>query len=183
MNTINTTPKTKALLTIEQLRQSPEFLACTAKAQTWIIALVESGSRFDYKAATLAAYDCKSPRQAQIFSHAIRKWPSIRRVLALYLGLSEKDQFLEDLQQTIRHAPEGSIAKVKAMSLFARLKFCVGEDGAPEAAASKTPTAPAPADSQFKVGDRVTNDEDGRDYIVASVSPDGSEVLEAEPVE
>jgi len=171
----------KPVMSLAEFQTSLEFLACTEKAQRWLVALVESN--LDYRAATLSVYS-KTPRQAQILSYAVRKWPSVRRALNLYLGRTDKDAFLEDLQTTIRRAPEGSVARVKAMALYARMKFGVGEE--PEAAASKTPVAPAaPGSSEpvrFKIGEEVTDD-NGKRFIVTGISADGLEVTDAEPIE
>jgi hypothetical protein len=131
--------ETKGPITLAELQASPEYLACTPKMQVWLTTLIESN--FDYKLATATAFNCKNLRQAHVFSYAVRKWPVIRAALNLYLGRSEQDVFLEDLKETIRRAPKGSVAQVRAQALYARLKFGVSEGSAEPEAKSESPAA------------------------------------------
>jgi hypothetical protein len=129
-----TVTKTRGVITLSDLQASPEYLACSSKMRLWLTTLIENG--FDYPAATAAAFNCKNPR---VFSYAVRNWTKVRAALNLYLGRSEQDAFLDDLQKTIRRAPAGSDRQVRAQALFARLKWNVSSP------ASDEPDAPAPS--------------------------------------
>jgi hypothetical protein len=166
-------PITKNVITLAELQASPEFLACTPKMQTWLTTLIEN--QFDYIRATAAAFDCKN---AQVFSYAVRSWPRIRAALNLYFGRSEQDQFLEDLAQTIRRAPKGSDRRVRAMALYARMKFGVNENAEPEAATENETIDPVVI-HKFRVGEIATLE--GRQFRVTAVNDDGT-VSEAEPL-
>jgi hypothetical protein len=157
--------ETKGAISLAELQASTEYLACTPKMQVWLTTLIQSN--FDYKLATVKAFNCKNLRQAHIFSYAVRKWPVIRAALNLYLGRSEQDVFLADLQETIRRAPKGSVAQVRAQALYARLKFGVSTpDSEPEPEA-ETGTSPA----RFSVGD--TCQVDGKPYRITAVDANG----------
>lgn len=169
-------PKTKNVMTLEELKLSPEYAACSDKMKLWLQTLIASD--WNYTAATVSAFQCKSTRQAQMFSYAVRKWPVVRAALNLYLGLSERDVFLEDLQQTIRRAPKGSDRRVRALALYARMKFGVNENAEPEAADENETPQPV-ATHTFRVGDIATLE--SRQFRVTSVNADGT-VSEAEPL-
>jgi hypothetical protein len=145
----------KSAITLAELQVSPEFLACTPKMRCWLVRLIESN--FDYTAATVRAFECHNPRNSQIFSFAIRRWPKIRACLDLYLGRDERESFLADLKETIRR--EKGIAKVRAQALYARMAFGVSE-GPTDLA--ETETAPsAVSDTRIPVGATALVDERG----------------------
>jgi hypothetical protein len=156
------TPDTKAAITFAEFQASKEYLACTPKMQVWLTTLIESN--FDYKLATATAFNCKNLRQAHVFSYAVRKWPIIRTALNLYLGLSEQDVFMADLQETIRRAPKGSDRHVRALALYARLKFGVAEGSAEPQQGARTTDAPATvsevSQQRFHVGQIITDRDD-----------------------
>jgi hypothetical protein len=130
-------PEIKSVTTLHEFQATPEYLACTPKMQVWLTTLIESN--FDYKLATATAYNCKNLRQAHVFSYAVRKWPIIRAALNVYLGKSERDSFLEDLEQTIRRAPKGSDRQVRAQALYARMKFGVSTPDNDEPTSARDP--------------------------------------------
>src|SRR5712692_2056121 len=178
------TSETKGTITLAELQASPEYLACTPKMQVWLTTLIQS--KFDYKLATATAFNCKNLRQAHIFSYAVRKWAVVRAALNLYLGRSEQDVFLTDLQETIRRAPNGSDRQVRAQALYARLKFGVSPpDGdepverQPEAASKPPAQTAAPEASaasevspeRFQVGEICR--QDGKQYRVTSIDANG----------
>jgi hypothetical protein len=131
---------TRGVMTLSDLQASKEYLACSAKMRVFLTTLIENG--FDYPAATAAGFNCKNPR---VFSYAVRNWAKVRAALNLYLGHSEQDIFLDELQQTIRRAPKGSDRHVRALALYARMRFGVDTSGSddstgPVAATSKSET-------------------------------------------
>jgi hypothetical protein len=134
--------ETKTALTLAELQASPEYLVCSPKMQVWLTTLIQSN--FDYKLATATAYNCKNPRQAHVFSFAVRKWPVVRAALSLYLGRSVQDVFLEDLKETIRRAPKGSDRQVRALALYARMKWGVSSPASDEPEAEPAPVIPDP---------------------------------------
>ena len=131
--------ETKSAMTLEEFKLTPEYAACSDKMKLWLVTLIENG--FDYTAATASAFDCTYPR---VFSYAVRNWAKVRAALNLYLGRSEQDVFLDELQKTIRRAPLGSDRQVRAQALYARLKWNV------QSPASEEPEAPATSISKSK---------------------------------
>jgi hypothetical protein len=145
-----TISQTRGFITLSDLQTSREYLACSSKMRHWLTILIENG--FDYPAATAAAFDCKNPR---VFSYAVRNWPKVRAALNLYLGRSEQEAFLDDLQKTIRRAPAGSDRQVRAQALYARLKWNVSSPASEEPetpANSKLKTPEAAPDSRIPAG-------------------------------
>lgn len=98
----------KGLMSLDEWKRSPEFRACTDKMQRWLLAVIETDG--DYTKATLTAYECKSPRQAQIFSYAVRDVPRVKAALDLYLGKTPLDVLLEEVNDGIRHADRHTVS-------------------------------------------------------------------------
>jgi len=169
--------ETKGVMTLDELKRSPEYAECSDKMKRWLVTLIENG--FDYTAATATAFTCKYPEK---FSHSVRKWPAIRVALNRYLGRSEQDVFLADLQETIRRAPKGSDRHVRALALYARMRFGVdtpGGEAEPQApAATNKSEAPAKSkvvtDSRVPVGATALADKQG--VIRGYRTPDGQYV-------
>jgi hypothetical protein len=109
----------KGLMPLDTWKESPEFNACTAKMKLWLLTLIESGG--DYTAATIKAYECKSPRQAQVFSYSVRNWARIKDSLNLYLGKTPLDVLLEDVIANLRRAEPGSVSAQRLLAQRERL--------------------------------------------------------------
>jgi hypothetical protein len=175
--------ESKRTMTFDELKQSPEYAACSDKMKLWLQTLISSD--FNYTLATVTAFQCKSTRQAAMFSYAVRNWAKVRAALNLYLGRNEQDVFLEDLAQTIRRAPKGSVAQVRAQALYARMKFGVSTPDNDEPTPARdqqtvTNKSEAPITSgeptRFHVGQIITDrDENGVVHTgrVLSVDADG----------
>jgi hypothetical protein len=134
-----TTPETKGVLTLAGLQQSAEYQACTPKQRFWLDTLISNG--FDYTHATATAFDMKSESNAQVYSYAVRRSSAVLAALNLFqYGGDDREIFLAGLRETIRRSKEGSTAKLRAQSLYARLVYSVVEpveDEPEETAASK----------------------------------------------
>jgi hypothetical protein len=143
--------KPKTVLTADELKQTPEFLACSPKMRVWLLALLENG--FDYTAASAAAFNCTFPEK---FGYAVRNWPAVRAALAVVFRWSDRDVMLDEIKRDIRRAPVGSDRRVRAQAIYARLRY----DLPPEADEHAVPTGkpiPAPTSKAFYVGQLVTH--------------------------
>jgi len=149
-------PKSK--MTLDEFKRTQEYAACSDKMKLWLVTLIENG--FDYIAATAAAFNAKNPR---VFSYAVRNWTKVRAALNLYLGRSEQDAFLEELQKTIRRAPSGSDRQVRAQALYARLKWNVQSPASeePETPATSHHKTPNTANSRVPAGATPLADDAG----------------------
>ena len=110
--------KPKTVLTADELKQTPEFLACSPKMRVWLLALLENG--FDYPAASAAAFNCTFPEK---FGYAVRNWPAVRAALAVVFRWSDRDVMLDEIKRDIRRAPVGSDRRVRAQAIYARLRY------------------------------------------------------------
>jgi len=63
---------TKGVITLAELQQSPEYVACSDKMKFWLVTLIENG--FDYTAATAVAFTCKYPRCSRMRSETGRRF-------------------------------------------------------------------------------------------------------------
>jgi hypothetical protein len=116
----------KGVMTLEGLQQSAEYQACTPKQRFWIDTLLSNN--FDYVHATQTCYDMKSESNAQVYSYAVRRSPTVLAALNLFqYGGDDKEIFLAGLRETIRRSKEGSTAKLRAQALYARLVYSVVE--------------------------------------------------------
>ncbi|MBZ5662393.1 MAG: hypothetical protein LAO08_18480 [Acidobacteriia bacterium] len=111
-------PGSKGLIPLNQWKLSPEFAACTAKQQAFLLALIETQ---DFTKAVLAAYGSKNARQAQIFSYAVREVASVKAALNVYLGKSPLDVLYEEVVSNLKHAEPGSVAASRFLAQKERL--------------------------------------------------------------
>jgi hypothetical protein len=141
---------------LDELRTTPEFQLLTTKQQIFVSAYLSSGRQngtYDSLAAVRTAYDVSSATNATVLSYEILGNPKIKKVLDLHFNRTEREAFLEDLLRTI--ARSKGTAKVRAMALYAKMKF--GIDTADDS--EKQSSVPKPnQDGEapvFHVGDLV----------------------------
>jgi hypothetical protein len=104
------------VISIAAAEASAEWKALTPKQKAWIGFFVQSN---DGLAATKLVYAVKSDRNARSLMYEMQRNPRVTAVLGLLAGLTEREIFLEGLKDGIRRAKKGSVAYVRAMSLFA----------------------------------------------------------------
>jgi hypothetical protein len=159
-------------ISFAELVRSPQYKRLTPSQKFWFIAYLASG---DEVFAARLAFHCRSELNTRNLARQTSKSPRVRAAINLYCGKSEREIFLEELERTIRASADGSVAKVRAMSLYAKLKFDIADE--PEAKdASKNPPEPTP---KFSVGDVVV--QRGVRFRATKVSVEGK-VLEAEEI-
>ncbi|MGB9010634.1 MAG: hypothetical protein WCC18_18630 [Candidatus Acidiferrales bacterium] len=156
-------------VTWEQLQQCAPWDALTAKQKLFVTIFAGTG---DPLYATKAAY--RSEKNARILSYEMCRNPKIRAALAFYQGKDERELFLAELRRTIDHSAEGSIAKVKAQGLYARLAFGV-EDSQLELAKDPKPTAKHETTPKYRVGDFIT--QDGAVYRIKTLDAAGNPLI------
>lgn len=156
---------TRKPLAVDEWHASKEYLQCSAKQRLWLDTLVSNG--FDYTAATVAAFGCKSLKNAQIFSHAVRRARVVKAALNLYLRKTELDCDIEETFKQYQRAEPGSVAAQRLWSQLLRLKYGLrSEPEAESAAAAKVPRVPGGATLYYNknsgkvVGYRTTDGQD-----------------------
>jgi hypothetical protein len=159
---------TEGVISTAEFQQSAEYRLCSEKQRFWLDTLIANG--FDYIHATSTAFDMASLRNAAIYSYAVRRSPTVRAALNLFLhGGDERAIFIEGLKETIRRSKEGSTAKLRAQSLYASLVFKVKDEEADEPdealsvpKARKVEVHPYDPTKRYAVGDYVS-DKDAND--------------------
>jgi hypothetical protein len=147
-----------------EFESTTQWKRLTPAQKFWFIAYLASG---DEVFAARLAFHCRSELNTRNLARQTSKSPRVVAALNVYRGKSEREVFLEELERTIRASEDGSVAKVRAMSLYARLKFDIADE--PEAKdATKNPPEPAP---KFAVGDICV--QDGVRYRVTSIDEHG----------
>jgi len=152
--------------TADVFHASREYVRLTAKQRAWLDIFIFTR---DAVLATKTAYNAASDTYARLLAHQIEANSRIRAALNVYQGRSEQEIFLADLQETIRRAPKGSVAQVRAQALYARMKFGVStpdSDHEPVA-----PTAASESPLRFQVGEICL--QDGKQYRVTSIDVNG----------
>jgi hypothetical protein len=134
---------TRKPLAVDEWHASKEYLQCSVKQRLWLGALVSNG--FDYTAATVAAFGCKSVKNAQIFSYAVRRARAVKAALNLYLRKTELDCDIEETFKQYQRAEPGSVAAQRLWSQLLRLKYGVRA----ELEADDSQPEPAKADSRI----------------------------------
>jgi hypothetical protein len=137
----------------EDFRQSAEWINLTPAQQAWLVSFFASD---DIMYATRVAFPNCAERNRRSMAWQIERTPRIVAASNLWRGRTEKEIFLQELEKTIRASEDGSVAKVRAMSLYARLKFDLETLAEPEESGKKTPAASA--ELRFKVGDPIIVD-------------------------
>ena len=108
----------------------------------------------DALVATRMAYHCKSEKNARCMTYELRKHKDIVACLEFFKGPITRDEFMLELKETILRAEPGSVAQVRAQSLYARLAY--GDSIRRRAPQRSKPSSDPPA--KFKVGDIVLAD-------------------------
>ncbi|SRR5258708_5793672 len=106
-------------LTIEQLKETTEYRDLTDKQKKFVEEYVSNGG--NKLKATLAAYNCKSERIAQIFSHTVMGMRGVIFALGAYYNEDEEGKFANLLQSAILKG-NLSDADVRAWTLLADVK-------------------------------------------------------------
>jgi hypothetical protein len=156
----------------EEFRQSAEWINLTPAQQAWLVSFFATN---DAMYATRVAFPNCAERNRRSMAWQIERVPRIVAAMNLWRGKTEREIFLQELEKTIRASEDGSVAKVRAMSLYARLKFDLETPDAPEEPGK---TSPAKAE-RFKVGDVVI--QKGVKYRATKVDQNGK-ILEADEV-
>lgn len=121
---------------------SKEYLALNDKQRVWVDIFVATQ---DAALATQTAYSPATVVYGKLLQYKIEATARIRAALNRYLGRSEEEVFLDEVQETMRRAPKGSDRQVRAQALYARLKYDIRPDAAdPEPAQVPPAAAPAP---------------------------------------
>jgi hypothetical protein len=131
---------TRKPMAANEWHATKEYLGCSAKQKLWLDTLVSNG--FDYTAATVAAFECKSVKNAQIFSHAVRRARVVKVALNLYLRKTELDCDIEETFRQYQRAEPGSVAAQRLWSQLLRLKYGVRSEIEAEPEAAKAPQVP-----------------------------------------
>jgi hypothetical protein len=146
-----TATQNQNVITTNEFHVSKEFLALTEKQRIWIDSFIESQ---DAELATRTAYKSGSDVYMKLFTYRIEANPRIVAALNLFYGRSPREAFLQELQQDIRRSPKGSIARIQAQNLYARMAF--GSD-------SENPTVPSTETEtsmqQFPIGAVIVQDD------------------------
>jgi hypothetical protein len=147
---MSTTPA-PAAVPMTVLHASKEYLACTPKQRLWVDTFLASQ---DAMRATQTAYP--SAKYQQACSAQLRVNFHIRAALNVALGLSEYEMFLGEVQREIQHAPVGSDRRIRALAMYARMKWgdrdeavkspAAPEDPKPQPDPAPTPDPKAPVD-------------------------------------
>jgi hypothetical protein len=169
-------PPTPAAVPMAVLHASKEYLACTPKQRVWVDTFMACQ---DAVQATRAAYP--SAKYSQAFAAQLRANFHIRAALNAALGLSEYEMFLDEVQREIHHAPTGSDRKIRALAMYARMKWGdKGDESTKPTTITPIPkpqTEPTPPERKvFFVGQRVTSrrkDGSFRFGIVTEIDSDG----------
>jgi len=85
-------------LSLEHLRETPEFLKLTKKQRLWIGEYILD---YDQTRATKVAYQCKSDEVARIMSYSIVSSTKIIAVLNLHFNREPIEEFLDILDRAI----------------------------------------------------------------------------------
>lgn len=112
---------TRKPMPVDEWRASKEYLQCSPKQRLWLDTLISNG--FDYTGATVAAFECKSVKNAQIFSYSVRRSRVVKSALNLYLRKTELDCDLEESFRQFHRAEPGSIAAQRFWAQILRLKY------------------------------------------------------------
>jgi hypothetical protein len=145
----------------------------TSQRKVWVAAFLTMG---DALVATRMAYHCKSEKNARCMTYELRKHKDIVACLEFFKGPITRDEFMLELKETIQRAEPGSVAQVRAQSLYARLAY--GDSTRPRAPQRSKSSSDAPA--KFKVGDICVQDH--KTFRVTSIDADGKPMT-AEEVE
>src|SRR5665213_1255787 len=105
------TTKPKSMMTLDELKQTPEYADCSDKMKLFLVTLIENG--FNYTAATRAAFKTKDPAK---YSWAVRNWPAVRHALNVYRGWSAFDIWMDAVQRASRNR-KVTIAQLQALKL------------------------------------------------------------------
>jgi hypothetical protein len=156
---------------VDEWHASNEYLQCSAKQRFWLDTLISNG--FDYTAATVAAFGCKSVKNAQIFSYAVRRARVVKAALNLYLRKTELDCDLEESFRQFHRAEPGSIAAQRFWAQILRLKYGVRAELEPESDPEPAykKSEPKPTDSRIPPGAKPLRDKGGN--LKGYVTPDG----------
>jgi hypothetical protein len=168
------TVSNEAPVTWDEFAASAQWLALTPRQKVWTVAYLASN---DETFATTMAYDRKNAESMRIQRYEVRRHPVVRSAIGLFRG-NERETLLDDVRRTAQKAEPGSVAQVRALSLYARLAgYVTSEAVETEKPAEKR--AEKPVSPKFKVGDVATLD--GKTYRITALNPDGT-VSEADPL-
>ncbi len=167
-------------LTQEEFHATKEYLACTIKQRTWLDTFLVTG---DPIAATRAACPTASELSLKVLVTTIQGNMHVRQALQVAEGLTELEAFIQETKRTMDRSRIGSESHIRAMALYARLKFGTADlphrMSAADAMARVTAAEPSKPET-FAVGDIVT--QDGAEYRVASVDAQG-QILTVDDIE
>lgn len=112
-------------LTLDELRERPEFKILTAKQQMFCSAYIDSGTStgvYDAVFAVNTAYGVKSNENARLLSYELRANRKIETVLDLHFGAPSKEPFLNKLQRklekTLLKGKELTVAEKDSIKLL-----------------------------------------------------------------
>jgi len=153
----------------EALESTPQYRTLTAHQRNWVKALLSNGG--NPVAATEAAYNCKSLKNATCLSYEVRRHPSVRAFLELHdvlsYGAPSKEQQIASVLETIREAP--AYSRVRAQRLLAELTGFVGTSTDDQR--SETNSGLESKGPISKIGDVVL--QDGQKYRVTHIDENG----------
>jgi hypothetical protein len=136
----------KGVITHREFHESREYLALTAKQRVWIDSFIASQ---DAALATRTAYQSESTSYSKLFTYKMEANSRIQAALNLFFGRSPREVFLQELEKDIRRSPKGSIARIQAQNLYARMAF--GD----ETENPSVPSAePEPLIQKFSIGEQ-----------------------------
>lgn len=106
-------------ISVDDLKQTPEFQRLTQKQRLFIIAYCDGGlfnGNYDPIAATRTAYQCKSPEVARIMSYSLMQNIRIIAVLNIHFNTSPTEEMLVAVDRAI-HNRRLTIAQIQALRL------------------------------------------------------------------
>jgi hypothetical protein len=109
-------------LTLEELRETDEFRALTQKQKLFVAHYcggMDSG-KYDEIAATLTAYNCKTPEVARVMSYSLMNNIKIVAALTRHFNREPLADFLKQLDRAIRNK-KLTVAQFNALKLKADL--------------------------------------------------------------
>jgi len=98
--------------------RTSEWAQLSVRQKFWLQTYLAGNDRV---LATQCAYGTTGPENTRIFSYEVRKHPAIQAALNRYWNRSPREILLRDLQANIKATKPGSMARIKAQALYAKL--------------------------------------------------------------
>ncbi len=168
------TVSNEAPVTWDEMAASSQWLALTPRQRVWVVGFLATN---DEVWATKMSYEGNNPEVLRTKRYEVRRNPAVRCAIGFFRG-NERETLLDEVRESIRKSEPGSVAQVRALSLYARLAgFVAPEGGEAEKPAEKVAENPV---HKFRVDETFT--QKGIRYRVTAVDANGR-ILDAEEIE